>query len=185
MHLQKAEAMSAIIEELLMLAHNEAVETALKWELVNLNAMVRKISTVWQEIASKKLVQIEIQNRQTVWIQAERLLLERLIVNFLDNAIKHTPAHGVITLTVGLQEKEACLIVRDTGNGISSEELPHIFDRFFRKKSSKSEMPSTGLGLGLCRWIVEVHSGQISAASPPGQGAIFTVRFPSVPPPVG
>ncbi|MBI3317801.1 MAG: HAMP domain-containing protein [Candidatus Omnitrophica bacterium] len=181
-YLQKADEMTSIVEELLMLAHQEATDRVVEWKPVNLSALTREVSQTWEKVAQTKSVRMEIPAHEPVWVRGERRLLERLVANLLDNAIKHTPAQGRVTLRSDRQGNMASLSVQDTGSGIPPGELPHIFDRFFRGGSGTDGVHSTGLGLGLCRWIVEVHHGQIDVSSAPGQGATFTAWFPLVQP---
>jgi two-component system sensor histidine kinase BaeS len=100
------------------------------------------------------------------------------MANLVDNAVRHTPVKGQVTLMVESADGRARLAVQDIGSGIPAEELPHIFDRFFKPRTPSHGASSTGLGLGLCRWIVEVHHGSIEVASPPGEGVTVIVRLP-------
>ena len=101
--------------------------------------------------------------------------LERLISNLFDNAMKHTPSKGKVTLGIDKENGHARLVVKDTGAGIPPEEIPKIFDRFFSRQSNPAK--STGLGLGLCRWIAEAHRGTIRV-DPQKQGTAFIVLLP-------
>ena len=97
----------------------------------------------------------------------------------LDNAVKFTPPQGRIT--VSLTSSDGCAVaeVRDTGIGIAAEDLPHIFERFFRADPARSrETGGAGLGLSIGKWIAEAHGGTISASSKPGAGSLFQVRIP-------
>jgi signal transduction histidine kinase len=105
----------------------------------------------------------------------------------LDNALRHTPAGGTIFMRAGYEphpeNKQAyCwLAVQDTGEGISPQDLPHVFDRFYRADRARSRATGgAGLGLAIVRAIVEAHGGQVSAASDgvPGHGSTFTIRLP-------
>ncbi len=113
---------------------------------------------------------------------ADRVQIERLITNLLSNAIKFTPAGGEVRLSVQDAGAEVEIVVADTGRGIPTESLPHIFDRFYRVPGSETAPgPEQGLGLGLSfvAWIVRAHKGTIDVASTPGKGTRFTVRLPS------
>ena len=105
--------------------------------------------------------------------------LERLILNLLDNAIKFTPEGGRVEVSVRSQPGEAILEVRDSGIGISTQALPHIFEPFYRGDPSRSkEFDGAGLGLSLVEWIVKEHQGHVSVESQPGQGSVFRVAIP-------
>ena len=188
LQLEAAGEMTHTVEELLMLARSEASSRTIDWRPVELGELVDRVSDAWQPVAKAKGVRLDIPYRESLWVRAESRLLDRVIANLLDNAIRHTPAEGMVTVWAERHHREACLTVHDTGPGIPAEELPHIFDRFFKKRaahdgSSHGSSPSTGLGLGLCRWIVEAHYGRIEVTSPPGRGAAITVWLPSCPPP--
>ncbi|MFQ5576586.1 MAG: sensor histidine kinase [Anaerolineae bacterium] len=109
-----------------------------------------------------------------IWGDADRL--KQLLLNLIDNAIKHTPAGGCVTLSVYQEDESVRISVADTGEGISPEYLPHIFDRFFRVKGHKRK--GSGLGLAIARWIAEAHHGTLTAESEPGTGSTFILRLP-------
>ena len=100
--------------------------------------------------------------------------------NLLDNAIKYTPPHGTVSFTAESRNGTIRIRVADTGVGISTEALPHIFDRFYRVDRSHSTRRGSGLGLALARSIVIANGGQIEVASEPGAGSVFTLQFPSI-----
>ncbi|MGH2349844.1 MAG: sensor histidine kinase, partial [bacterium] len=176
-HLQLVDEMAHLVAELLMLARSDAVKGAVEFRPVEIGALIRQVSDLWCRSAEAKGIRITIATPKRVWVRGEPRLLERVVANLLDNAIRHTPAGGRITVRSERHGEQACLIVQDTGPGIPAGELPHIFDRFF-KPPAATNGSSTGLGLGLCRWIVEAHAGRIDIISPPAQGATFTVWFP-------
>jgi signal transduction histidine kinase len=117
--------------------------------------------------------------------------LEGLVVNLLDNALKYTPAKGTVRCALRREGDWAVLTVEDTGIGISAEDLPHIFERFYRVDRARhreigesahgpdTAVPGTGLGLAIARQIVEEAGGTISAESRQGVGSVFTVTLPS------
>jgi K+-sensing histidine kinase KdpD len=97
----------------------------------------------------------------------------------LDNALKYTPTNGKITLGLERLESSVKIIVRDTGVGIAPEDLPHVFERFYRADPGRSRDPGgTGLGLSIAQWIVKQHGGEITLDSQPGKGTLATVRLP-------
>lgn len=104
--------------------------------------------------------------------------IRQLALILLDNAIKYTPAGGKISIRLESQGDDAVLSVSDTGVGISSEDLPHIFERFFRADRSR-KAGGTGLGLSIAKWIVEQHGGAINVSSVLGHGTTFVVRLPT------
>ncbi len=174
-HLGALDEMSRIVEQLLAVARSEAGGGAVDWRPVELNALVKGVTEFWQAVADEKEIQVEIHENQPVWIRGEHRLLERLISNLFDNAMKHTPSKGKVTLGIDKENGHARLVVKDTGAGIPPEEIPKIFDRFFSRQSNSAK--STGLGLGLCRWIAEAHQGTIRV-DPQKQGTAFVVLLP-------
>ena len=100
-----------------------------------------------------------------VTINGDLHRLKQLLLNLLDNAIKYTEHNGSITLALRSTSKEAIIEVRDTGRGIPKEDVPHIFERFFRRSRSTSDRSASGFGLGLSivKWIVDSHGGKIEA----------------------
>ena len=169
--------MAHVVEQLLAVAHAEDGALAVNWETLELGDLIRSVVRSYEPMALQKKVLLEVLASELVHVQGERRLLERLIANLLENAIKHTPREGQVTLEAVQREGQSLLIVRDTGKGIFAEELPKLFDKFFSRQQSSEGISSTGIGLGLCRWIVEVHQGKIEVASVSGHGAEFTVSF--------
>lgn len=120
-----------------------------------------------------------------LWVQADTALLKQSLRTMLDNAKKFTPQNGTITLTGRLlpTEKAVSLEVADSGVGIPPEDLPRIFDRFWRGSSARSGVPGSGLGLSIARWIVERHGGRIDVASAPGVGTKIGITLSQIEPP--
>ena len=172
--------MARVVEQLLAVAHAEDGELAVQWEALELEVLIRSVVQSFSQIIRDKNISLQITAERAVRIQGERRLLERLIANLLENAIKHTPAEGRVMLEAVRREGESLLIIRDTGKGLLEKGREKIFDKFFTPQHSLEGAPSTGIGLGLCRWIAEVHRGKIEVTSLPGHGAEFTVSFPAL-----
>jgi signal transduction histidine kinase len=113
-------------------------------------------------------------------IQADAARLTQAVQNLLVNALRHTPAGGVVTVTTGVDEKEAWLSVTDSGEGIAAEHLPRVFDRFYRADPTRArDTGGAGLGLAIAQAIVEAHGGRVTVVSAGvGQGTTFTICFP-------
>lgn len=112
-------------------------------------------------------------------VQMDAPKISRLLSNLIDNALRHTPPGGRVSIHAAREAGGVVLAVEDTGEGISPEDLPRVFERFFRGERSRTRgRGGAGLGLALARSIAEGHSGTIEAHSQPGQGAVFTVRWP-------
>lgn len=112
-------------------------------------------------------------------VLGDRDQLKQLLLNLVANAIKHTPSGTTVTLGLREEGDEAVLTVADDGPGIPPEDLPHLFERFYRADKARNRNGgSTGLGLAIVRSIAEAHGGRVSASSPPGLGARFELRLP-------
>jgi two-component system phosphate regulon sensor histidine kinase PhoR len=111
--------------------------------------------------------------------------IERAIYNLIDNAIKYTPPRGRIEAAVRFDGARLIVSVSDNGIGIPAEDLPRIFERFYRVDKSRSrEMGGTGLGLAIVKHVALVHGGSVEVSSTPGQGSTFLFILPSATPPV-
>ena len=116
---------------------------------------------------------------ETIQVIGDEDRLKQLVLILLDNALKYTPANGHVTLGLQRQETGSKITVRDTGVGIPPEDLPHVFERFYRADPARGRDPGgTGLGLPIARWIVEQHGGKITLESQSGQGTTATVYLP-------
>lgn len=105
--------------------------------------------------------------------------LKQLVINLLDNAIRHTPTGGAVTVGLKSSDDQVCLTIKDTGSGIPAEHLPRIFERFYRADQARDrESGGTGLGLAIAKEIVLAHHGTISVKSEAGKGSVFTVSIP-------
>ncbi|MCB0004736.1 MAG: ATP-binding protein, partial [Anaerolineae bacterium] len=102
----------------------------------------------------------------------------QVLGNLISNAIRHTPAGGAIQLAAQPDPRGVQIAVTDSGAGINPEDLPHVFDRFYRGNKARSDSGESGLGLAIARSIVAAHGGQIAVASTLGQGTTFTITLP-------
>ncbi len=178
-NLEMVKEMSGIVEQLLMLSRTEEGTETLEWQLTDLGTLLEEVRHSFSSIAESKGISLEVYNMKgPVAVRGEKRLLEILFSNLIQNALKHTPFGGSVILEIGEDEGQCCVAVRDTGEGISEKEIPGIFNKFFREKTALQSSASIGLGLGLCRWIAEVHQGKIEVASSPGMGATFRVILP-------
>jgi len=177
----EAERLSRIVEDLFILARQPInTRAALNKERLSLNDAIRDCARAAQVLAMQKGVRLKLENDSpSIALNGDEELIRRLILNLLDNAVKYTPAGGEISLALARQNGSAEIVVRDTGIGIPEAAQPRVFDRFYRVDKARARaMGGAGLGLSIARWIVEVHGGEISLASTPGQGSTFTVVLP-------
>jgi two-component system sensor histidine kinase MprB len=110
------------------------------------------------------------------WVIGEPNILERAVLNLLDNAAKWSPPNGTVTVRM----RAGILTVADEGPGIKADDIPHVFDRFFRAEDARTH-PGSGLGLSIVRQATVRHGGTVSAANTPTGGALFTMRLPGAP----
>jgi heavy metal sensor kinase len=175
--LEGVERLSNIVRALLMLSQAESGQLALQKAELDLAALVRDLVDQHQIPAEAEGVRLSAALPDSCAVSADRIQIERLLSNLLGNAIKYTPAGGMVQVILMPFFDQVKLVVEDTGVGISPKHLPHIFDRFYRVPSADSEK-GLGLGLSFVAWIVKAHGGTVSVESAPNQGTRFTVLLP-------
>jgi signal transduction histidine kinase/DNA-binding response OmpR family regulator len=178
-----AEHMRQLVQDLLDLAKVD-MGTELKKEQVDLNTLVSSTADEFQLQAETKKQAIQVKKgKQQVFVQGDPLQLQQALRNLVSNAIKYTPDGGSIHLAIETSNENAVIRVKDTGYGIPPDDLPFIFDRFYRVRSDDvKDIEGNGLGLAIVKSVVEQHGGQISVESKPGKGSCFTVTLPLMQP---
>jgi len=178
--MKESKRMTKLISSLLTLARSDANQAELQLVLVNISQIIENVVegfTAREEISRIRLV-ANIQPNLNLIADKERL--HQLVVILLDNAFKYTHSGGRVHIACSQSDKDVIITVQDTGFGISSENVPRIFDRFFREDQARSrEGGGTGLGLAIAKWIIEKHGGQIEVKSKLGKGTKFTVYIPA------
>jgi heavy metal sensor kinase len=175
----EVDRMIRLTGSLLTLARADAGQIPLTTEPFDVAELVGSAVEHARSAATQKAVQVEVESGPPVRLMADQDLLIQLMLNLLDNAIKYTPANGEVIVSWKRAGEEASLTVRDTGIGIDAEDIPNIFDRFYRVDKARSRGEGgAGLGLSISRWIAEAHGGSITVESKPGEGSTFTVRLP-------
>jgi heavy metal sensor kinase len=176
------ERLSQIVRALLNLAKAESGQLALNEQPVDLVHLIREVCGELEIHAADREVNLRFQLPRWGVILGDRIQMERLLYNLIDNGIKYNKAGGLVTVSLRLSEtlQELILEVRDNGKGIATEHLPHLFDRFYRVPGNDS-VGEKGLGLGLSfvSWIVKAHHGDIQVASEAGVGTCFTITLPA------
>ncbi len=194
-NLEEIDRMSKIVEDLLLLSKADIGEIRLNREDIHLTRFIGGLTEQMKILAQPKNIRIEISNHQNeIHVLGDTLRMRELFINLIENGIKYTEAGGSILITLTKEtddsvnpltpkEKKAAtfakIIVADTGIGIAKEDQDKIFNRFFRVDKARSrEQGGSGLGLSICKWIVEAHQGEITVESEPGKGSSFIVRLP-------
>ena len=185
---RETERLGGIVEDLLMLARADAGERPIERRRVFLDDLTLDAAESARIIADRKNVRVEVEEFEEAAVNGDPTLLRQLVLILLDNAIKFTDPGGVVRVGVRAGASVATLTVADTGIGIPPDQLPHVFDRFYRGDSSRTRDASrgggsegVGLGLSIAQWIAEQHGGSIRIDSETGQGTRITVQFPAEP----
>jgi len=178
--LDEAMLLQHVIDDLRDLSAADAGELKLHPELVDVQDLLRQVAIAHRGRADAAGVSLIIDGEGQPEMIADPVRLRQAVSNLVSNAVRHTPAGGSVQLRARTNGAEVVIDVADTGSGIGSEDLPRIFDRFWRAEKSRSRQTGgSGLGLAIVRNLVEAHGGTVSAASPgPGFGSVFTLRLP-------
>ncbi|HEX3051630.1 MAG TPA: HAMP domain-containing sensor histidine kinase, partial [Aggregatilineaceae bacterium] len=174
--------LSTLVNDLVLLSRFDAKRAETGQEQIDLERFAHSLHRTMAEQASEQKIdlRLDLAIDTPVSISASLNHLMILFRNLLENAIKYTQPGGIIIWSVSVEGNEAVLCIKDTGQGISPEHLPHVFERFYRADKSRSRsIPGTGLGLSLAKSIAEAYGAQIVITSPGiGQGTTVTVRWP-------
>ena len=174
--IEECDRLLHLINTMLDLAETEAGLTP-NMELLDLSGLIEDACDLYQPLAAENDLQLDSKLTQRISINGNKQFLQRLISNLLDNAIKYTAAGGRISITQEVVGPDVLIQITDTGMGISQDDLPNIFERFYRCDQSRSK-PGTGLGLCLALAIAKAHWGNISVQSTVSKGTQFTVSLP-------
>jgi heavy metal sensor kinase len=178
--LSESEHTSVLLDDLLTLARADSGAVTLKAAEMDLCASVKEVCSQGSTLAGPRNIAFEWQvPDQHLPVKGDPIALRRLFLILIDNALKYTPSGGRVTVRLRRVDGTGNFEVRDTGVGIAAEDLPHIFERFYRADKVRSrEMGGVGLGLSIAQWIADAHGASIHAESTLGQGSVFSVRIP-------
>ena len=180
-NLRKLEEITRMINDLLILLKSDSGIKRLHVKSFNLGNTLKELQDTFMMIAETKKIYLSMDEIPDIQISGDETLLRRAFLNLLDNAIKYTSPGGCINVSLEDREDEVIVRIEDTGIGISEGHLEKIFDRFFRVDPSRSrESGGTGLGLNICKNIVELHKGKIEVKSKLGAGSTFEVTLPNL-----
>ena len=147
---------------------------------VDIGALIRSACELFEPTAEDKHITLNCQAPEKTFLLGDSRMLQRMLSNILDNAVKYTPPGGEVKVSVSEANRDIVITIHDTGIGISGADLTRIFERFYRGDQSRSE-PGTGLGLSLARAIARAHGGDVTVTSELNQGSTFTITLPKSP----
>ncbi|MEY8534541.1 ATP-binding protein [Blautia pseudococcoides] len=175
---KKAEGLSRMIAQLLLLSRADQGREKVTKETLDFSELSEMAAAEMTALAEVKEIRLETEITPHLMVCGDETLLIRLWLNLLQNAVTYGKKGGCIRMSLQDKDEMVAGCVEDDGIGISAEDLPHIWERFYRADSARSDSGSSGLGLSMVQWIVSVHNGTIQAASQPGRGSRFTFQIP-------
>ena len=174
--------LTVLVNDLHILAQAEAHQLPLHKQITDLAALVKEIVAAFKPLVAAKNIGLRVELLGTMpELAVDRARLRQAIHNLLDNALRHTPEGGAITVSVEQIQDEVKVRIQDTGEGIAPDRLPYVFDRFYRTDQARSrDRGGAGLGLAIVKAIIEAHGGTVAVASPgEGQGSTFIMSLPN------
>jgi signal transduction histidine kinase len=182
---EQTQRLSRIVKDMFTLARADAGRYPLNKRPLYLNDLLEEIARAGELLAAEKSVKVEIIDSLEAGFHGDEDLLRRMILNLVDNAIKHTPQGGVVRLGLSEDAPDYLISISDTGPGIPSEAQAHIFERFYRAGAARSrpedgDGAGAGLGLSIASWIAQAHDGSLELTRSDQTGTTFTVRLPSI-----
>ena len=189
-NLEEINRMSTVVDDLLLLSKTDIEQLPLHRDNISLTKILNDVVVQVDILAQAKQVRVQLVNSDgDMIILGDELRIRELLLNLIENGIKYTPEKGFVSVTLDTERvpdestggsiRFARITVSDTGIGIAKKDQEKIFDRFFRVDKARSrEEGGSGLGLSICKWIVEAHQGRISVESELGKGSSFVVRLP-------
>lgn len=177
---REAERIGAIVGDLLTLARADAGERPAARETLYLDDQAADAVESIRALAQRAGVALEVGAFEEAPVTGDPVLVRRLLLILLENAVKFTPPGGHVRLDVAVRDGQRAVVISDTGPGIAPADLPHVFERFYRGESARQGTEGAGLGLAIARWIADLHDARIDIQSSPGDGTRVAVSFPSL-----
>jgi heavy metal sensor kinase len=177
-NLEEIDRMARIIDDLLLLSKADTKDMKLNIENISLRDLVADVCMNMKIFASNKEISLIIDELADVRLIGDELKLRRMLWNIMENGIKYTPKGGVVNVSSYTNNGYVCINVKDSGMGISKDDIEYIFDRFYRADRSRKRESGSGLGLSISKWIAEAHKGVIEVTSQPSKGSQFLIKLP-------
>ncbi len=178
----ETERLGVLINDLLVLARADEEQMPLDREPVRLDLLAFDVAATMEPLAIERGIELQVRTIEPATVSGDTARLIQVFMGLVDNALTYTNAGGTVALGVEARGAVACLTVRDTGIGIAEEDVPSIFERFYRADPARSRAAGgSGLGLSIAHWVIQAHDGSITVESQVGQGSTFTVTLPLVP----
>lgn len=175
----ESDYMKELVEKLLFLASADKKKQALQTEPFALNLLVEEVLKETNLIDTEHTISGVV--KETLMVDGDWALIKQALRIFIDNSIKYTLSGGSISINSNLKGSRALITIEDTGKGIAAEELPLIFDRFYKADKSRTrENGGAGLGLSIAKWIIDQHQGDIWVESKLGQGTKISIYLPAL-----
>jgi len=177
--IEECDRLLDMINTMLMISRVESGVESKQASPMDLGGIIRNACDLYQPLAEDRGIRLACETPSSLPFAGDIPQIQRMAANLIDNALKYTPPGGAVTVALDIEgQNGARLTVKDTGVGIPEEDLPRIFERFFRSDRSRSQ-EGTGLGLSLARAVARAHGGDIAAFSTPGEGSTFVAYLVS------
>lgn len=178
--IEECDHLLEMVNTMLDISEAEAGAGKRTMEKSDMSGIVRDVCGLFQPAAEEKGLTLISKISNNSFVQGDTQMLQRMMANLMDNELKYTPYGGTITVSVNTNKGWVVISIKDTGIGISGDDLPHIFERFYRCDQSRAQA-GIGLGLSLAMAIAKSHNGNITATSYPGNGSEFIITLPQLP----
>ncbi len=178
---RQAQRLMRLVEDMFTLARADAGRRPLRQSVFYLDELIAELAEAARVLATRKEISIEVANLAETPFRGDEDLLRQMLLNLLDNAIRHTPTGGRVSLSLAQSDSVFEITVADNGAGIAAAAQSHIFERFYRADKARSraaESGGAGLGLSIARWIAEAHEGRLELRRSDASGSVFAVTLP-------
>ncbi len=177
--LDESDRLNRLVNDLLDLSKIESNRLPLKYESINVSSLITEIAQLLDRELAQKRLKLQLLGEHHLQVEADHDRLRQIIINLLHNSIQYTPEGGSVNVSWTTNAEHLSVSVKDSGIGIPKEDVPHVFERFFRVDRARNRQSGgTGLGLSITKHLIEMHKGTISAESELGHGSTFIFTIP-------